>query len=149
MLEDDKFQDRKLVRKMVKYAKTFEQLHRVYQQQSEALHDMISNFSENEIWFDINRPPTEPNPPRSQQGNQSRKPTDFTISDFSSLSPPTLTEQQHPQQPRKKLKQIKDMEKILFKFDKIGKTIEDQLLRETRDLIERVIYIRSSILLEY
>ncbi|KAH8149790.1 uncharacterized protein LAJ45_05942 [Morchella importuna] len=101
VLEDDKFQDRKLVRKMVKYAKTFEQLHRVYQQQSEALHDMISNFSENEI------------------------------------CPPTLTEQQHPQQPRKKLKQIKDMEKILFKFDKIGKTIEDQLLRETRDLIER------------
>lgn len=65
VLEDDKFQDRKLVRKMVKYAKTFEQLHRVYQQQSEALHDMISNLSENEIWFDINRPPIENNPQKS------------------------------------------------------------------------------------
>lgn len=65
--------DRELVRKLFKYAETWEQLRRVQQQQLEALQSITIDLEGSVIWFGIDQPPAEPISPEEQVETQGLK----------------------------------------------------------------------------
>lgn len=98
--------DRKLVRKLFKYAQTWEQLRRVQQQQLEALQRIVpDNLKERNIWFETNR--ASANPGLSGLGVES--------------------------------KGVEEMRAVLVELTEVGEKIDVQLVKETRELIQRVI----------
>lgn len=134
--------DRQFLRKLVKYAQTWDQFHRIQQQQLSELKYFEERTAENRSWFCLDQLADEgssamKNLPRLEVRPGAVGTLMLGEGPITSSVASSVVGIEAVAGPKTVFKGGEEISEVLKELDDIGRTIEAQLVKETRKLIER------------